>query len=115
MRPLLPHERPLIDALFEHAGLPAPAAGFLVEEMDDGGMGSLAFEPRGRRIGGAVSECQFTDADGVLVCAALNLDDAGFPLELDIWKVDFTRLVRWPERSQLVRRFSEAQAPPDLH
>jgi len=107
MRPLHPHERPLVDALFDHAGLLPPVAATLVEECDDGGMGSLAFEPLGRRLGGTVSECQFTDADGVLVCAALNVDDSGFPLELDLWKVDFEPLLRWPEKAQLVRWSSE--------
>ena len=78
-----------------------------MEERDDGGMGSLAFEPLGRRHGGTVCECQFTDADGVLVCAALNVDDSGFPLELDLWKVDFEPLLRWPGKAQLVRWSSE--------
>jgi hypothetical protein len=103
MRPIHAHERPLVDALFERAGLTRPVDSTLVGEMDDGGMGSLAFAPLGRRLGGTVSECQFTDADGVLVCAALNLDENGFPLELDMWKVDFEPLVRWPEKAQLVR------------
>lgn len=107
MRPPHAHERPLIDTLFERAGLLHPPASLLVEEMDDGGMGSLAFAPLGRRLGGTVSECQFTDADGVLVCAALNLDDTGVPMELDLWKVDFKPLVRWPQKEQLVRLFSE--------
>jgi hypothetical protein len=93
LRTILARERPLIDALFECAGLPAPSAGFLVEEMNDGEMGSLAFAPLGRKLGGSVSECQFWDSDGILVFAALNLDSDGQPLELDIWKVDFSPLV----------------------
>jgi hypothetical protein len=106
MRPILPHERPLIEALFEVAGVPVPAD-LLVHPMDDGGMGTLAFSPLGRKLGVTVSECQFADTDGVLVCAALNLDDEGRPLELDIWKVDFQPFARWPDREQLVGGFSQ--------
>jgi hypothetical protein len=113
LRALHPHERPLVEALFELAGLPLPAIG--VEPLDDGGMGSLAFDPVGRRHGGTVSECQFTDADGVLVHAALNLDEEGKPLEIDLWKVNFEPLLRWPERHELVRLFSESRPKPDLH
>ena len=107
MRQIQPHERPLVDALFAHAGLASPTASTLVEEMDDGGMGSLAFLPRGRPTGGTISECQFTDADGVLVFAALNIDADGHPLEIDLWKIDFDRLRAWPKQEQLTRFSSE--------
>lgn len=107
MRQIQPHERPLVDALFAYAGLASPTASTLVEEMDDGGMGSLAFLPRGRRLGGTVSECQFTDVDGVLVFAALNLDADGHPLEIDLWKVNFQPLRHWPGQAQLTRAGSE--------
>lgn len=113
MRAFQAHERPLLETLFELAGLPPPDASLLVEPTDDGGMGSLAFAPHGRRLGGTVSECQFTDADGVLVHAALNLDVDGRPLELDIWKVNFEPLVRWPARQHLVRQFSESWPKPE--
>ena len=109
MRPVHAHERALIEALLELAGLSALADGLQVEALDDGGMGSLAFAPGGRRLGGTVAECQFTDADGVLVCAALNVDADGKPLELDVWKVNFEPLVRWPQRGDLVRLFSEVR------
>lgn len=110
MRRIQPHERPLIDALFELAGLPPPPDATLVESMDDGGMGSLVFEPEGRKLGGTLCECQFTDADGVLVLVALNVDREGIPLEIDIWKVDFQPLVRWPESRELMRLFSESRS-----
>ena len=75
--------------------------------MSDGGMGSLAFYPLGRRLGGTVSECQFKDLDGVLVLAALNLDREGKPLEVDLWKVDFNPLLQWPKQQELMRHGSE--------
>jgi hypothetical protein len=75
--------------------------GVKVRPMDDGGMGSLEIAPRGavmsaRRFGRQVAEYQFTDADGVAVLVALNLDTEGKPFELDVWKTDFSALVRIP-------------------
>lgn len=81
---------------------------FLLEtqcyEMNDGGMGSIRFLPPGniddnRTFGDEISSCRFTDADGVMVSAALYVDTFGSPLELDVWKVDFSRLLRMPTDS----------------
>jgi hypothetical protein len=115
VRPPYPHERPLLETLFELAGLSLSTSSVLVESMEDGGMGSLAFAPLGRRFGGSVSECQFTDADGILVHAALNLGDEGKPLELDVWKVNFEPLLRWPVQEELVRLFSEGRPAASKH
>jgi hypothetical protein len=40
-----------------------------------------------------VAEIQFTDADGVVVIVSLHLGDDGLPLEMDVWKTDFTPLL----------------------
>lgn len=70
-------------------------------EMDDGGMGSLYLLPdsqlnTNRHFGDEVSKFQFTDDDSVQVIASLNLDDSGNLFELDVWKTDFSRLIRFP-------------------
>ena len=71
-------------------------------DMDDGGMGSLRFVPSGkvssciRKFGSEISSCHFTDEDGKLVSVALYADQSGYPFELDVWKVDFSPLVRIP-------------------
>ena len=70
-------------------------------DMDDGGMGSIRFLPIGdkdddRAFGGEISSCHFTDADGVIVSVALYVDASGLPFELDVWKVDFSPLLRLP-------------------
>jgi hypothetical protein len=47
----------------------------LVEEMNDGGMGSLRFVGSAdRRFGKCVGEAEFDDEDGMLVSVALNVD-----------------------------------------
>jgi len=71
--------------------------------MDDGGMGSIRFfhsdqvvEPRvmARRI----AEKQFVDEDGVPILVSVNVDQDGRLFELDIWKADFSRVLRFPRK-----------------
>ena len=102
MRALLERERPLVGYLFELAGLPVELDALRVEPMADGGMGSLAIAPLGRQYGSSPSECHFYDQDGVVVSAELNLDPAGRPFEIDVWKVDSSPTERWPERTELI-------------
>ena len=98
-------ERRLLALLAEQASDLEPGwhEGLLVSEMDDGGMGSLRLIARGasisekRRFGTKVAELQFTDADGVEVLVTLNVDTDGQPLELDIWKTDFSPLIKVPD------------------
>jgi hypothetical protein len=73
-----------------------------VETMNDGGMGSLKLLPKGnssdnRVFGKQIAECMFFDTDGISVVVSLNIDDKGELFELDIWKTDFSSLIRIPE------------------
>jgi hypothetical protein len=54
-----------------------------------------------RRLGKKIAEAEFTDEDGTLVSAAVNLDENGELFELDIWKVDFSPLKRYPRPEAL--------------
>jgi hypothetical protein len=100
-----PDEARLIGALARLAGLRLEDGwmdGLRVRAMDDGGMGSLRFDPPragpdDRRFGAQVAEIQFADADGVEVLASLNADQDGAPYELDVWKTDFNPLIRIPD------------------
>ncbi|WP_063826866.1 hypothetical protein [Cupriavidus sp. WS] len=70
----------------------------IVEEMDGGGMGSLLFlrsDNRPRHLGKQLVEKEFADIDGVPVMVTVNLDERGELFELDIWKVDFSPLMRF--------------------
>ena len=76
--------------------------GLLVCPMDDGEMGSLYLFPHGkviedRVLGEQISDFQFTDSDGVEVIASLNVDNNGNLFELDIWKTDFGKLLKYPD------------------
>ncbi|MEK6383245.1 MAG: hypothetical protein V4797_01480 [Paraburkholderia tropica] len=103
VRSLNDDERALLTALI--AGKPRAAqllgslVGARVEEMNDGGMGSLRFcapDARHRRLGVQLAEKEFIDSDGVPIMVAINLDEHGDLYELDIWKVDFSPLKQFP-------------------
>lgn len=65
-----------------------------VEELSDGGMGSLKFlsGKARRRFGSIVQEKIYKDLDGIDVVVTLTSDNYGDLYELDIWKVDFSRV-----------------------
>ena len=70
-----------------------------VRDMQDGRMGSIKFNPEfpgRRRMAGCIAEADYMDADGVPVSIAINVDQAGRLFEVDIWKVDFSPLVKYP-------------------
>lgn len=96
-------ERRLLQALFSRCDECSPEwlPRLLVSAMKDGGMGSLKLyllsgTEQHRRFGRRAAEVHFTDTDGVAVIASLNLDQEGLPLEMDIWKTDFSPLVQVP-------------------
>jgi hypothetical protein len=94
-RPLNSKERDLITFILERDSNASLFRSELVEEMNDGGMGSLRFVGGpDRQFGKRVGSAEFNDADGVLVSVALNVDQRGQLFELDIWKVDFSPLRR---------------------
>jgi hypothetical protein len=105
MRQLLSHELPLVEFLFELAGMNVDVNSLLVEPMSDGGMGSLTLglDRASRKFGRQVAECHFVDDDQVLVCVTLNVDKNGLPLEVDVWKVSFGATIRWPLQHEIVR------------
>ena len=76
-----------------------------VVPMNDGEMGGLLFSSNqaGNRLFGAkIAEAEYIDADGVIVLIALNVDNHGMLYELDFWKVDFSKLQRYPNARDLV-------------
>ena len=43
-----------------------------------------------------IAEKEFLDSDGVPISVTLNIDDDGLLYELDIWKVDFSPIIKYP-------------------
>lgn len=104
MRPLLDHEIPLTQHLLSIACRHERAEQLLVEPLSDGGMGSLRIggSSIGRELRRKAAETQFLDADGTLVVAVLNVDVEDQLFEIDVWKVDFSTLLRWPSHNEVV-------------
>jgi len=72
--------------------------------MPDGGMGSLRItsnETAEQRFRESAAECCFKDIDGVPVIASLNLDQHSQPFEVDVWKIDYSELQRWPQLDEI--------------
>ncbi len=98
-------ERRIVCLLLATAERSIPASSeldsMLVSDLDDGGMGSIRFvsqhaEQGERRFGRRIAQTEFTDDDGVVVSAALNVDQHDELLELDVWKTDFSPLGKFP-------------------
>ncbi len=106
MRALTEGERRVVAHLADTAGWVVDDAALRATPLDDGGMGSLRFasDAESPRLGATLGEVAFPDADGVLVMAALTVDQNGDLFELDVWKADFSPLQRWPEASDLSSR-----------
>ena len=76
----------------------------LVEDMNDGGMGSVRFRDNrhGKRFfGRQIGEASFVDEDGIVVSVTLSLDQHGELFELDLWKVDNSRLRKYPRQNEI--------------
>ena len=74
----------------------------MVDEMLDGGMGSLRFSSdKTRSLGAAVAEADYVDTDGVPVSIVVNVDQNGQLFELDIWKVNFLPLKCYPSPEKI--------------
>ena len=107
-RPLREQEIELLRALLASGPLSNLVAGDLaasrVEELADGGMGSLKFvgaERGQRKYAKTVAEAHYIDADGVQVSITVNVDGKGDLYVLDFWKADFSPLRRYPTPSDL--------------
>jgi hypothetical protein len=110
MRLLKTYESQLIQALLmtssKYAEEMIPTLNtLLVEDVDDGGMGGLFFispsDNSDRSLGKTIAEAEFLDEDGIPVSVALNLDTNNQLFELDVWKVDYSPVSKWPDLGRI--------------
>jgi hypothetical protein len=89
-----------------------------VQDMPDGGMGSIKFysgRPRSElEYGKEIAEAAFRDADGMPVSLSLSVDKAGDLFELDVFKADGSPLVRYPALGhvEIIERHGQLGFPP---
>ncbi len=75
----------------------------MVEDMPDGGMGSLRFISDDTcSLGAVAAEADYIDTDGVPASIVVNVDQMGKLFELDIWKVNFLPLECYPSPEKVV-------------
>ncbi|WP_456314782.1 DUF6984 family protein [Pseudomonas shirazensis] len=110
-RKLTSEEKKLIDLLIIKSNYNLKeknwADNLLVKSMNDGQMGSLYLCDESlisdkRFFGKMISEHLFLDVDGVTVIASLNIDKDGNLFELDIWKTDYSPLIKYPDNYDLI-------------
>ena len=97
MRRITEREYDMIEGILNAVGISCESVGFScsasVNEMDDGGMGSIRvcspMTTSDRGTARAIAEAWYDDADGVPVSITLNVDAKGRIFEMDIWRVDF--------------------------
>jgi len=116
-----PREMWLLRELVARAGaieLPSDwIASLRVQDMEDGGMGSIRLAPGGTPLPGRVfgrcaAELELVDADGVPVLVSLNVDREGRLFELDVWKADYSPL-RMSETIARIRWLGPTDGGPD--
>ncbi|WP_409456461.1 MULTISPECIES: DUF6984 family protein [unclassified Sphingobacterium] len=84
------------------AAIIASLENLFVEEMDDGGMGSLQVILEGedhRRYGGTLADMDSHDVDGMYLLISVIVDTDDNFYELDIFKGDFSPLIKIPDVS----------------
>jgi hypothetical protein len=86
----------------------------LVQSLDDGGMGSVRVvsDRDDRKFGGVVVEGEFNDDDATPVLVSIIEDQYGSLFEVDVWKVDFSPLIRIPDPSHIVVKLGQPGVRP---
>ena len=87
----------------------------MVAEMHDGGMGSLAFVPESDEYDRPLKvlvQGEFEDIDGTTVSIAVLVDKRERAAELDVWKVDFSPLLDWPDPERVRVKVPASGARP---
>jgi hypothetical protein len=68
----------------------------LVDEYEGGKMGSISLGGDVNAYAGDLVKVEYTDIDGTDIVITLTKDDKNQLLDLDFWKVDFSKLLEYP-------------------
>ena len=72
-----------------------------VFEYEDGKMGSISLNNDPDAYAGDLIQVEYVDTDNTLVMITLTHDTEGQLLDLDFWKTDFSKLLKYPEVSEI--------------
>ncbi|WP_149242324.1 DUF6984 family protein [Dyadobacter sp. 32] len=103
-RPIREKETKLIHFLLKHLNLD-PDQYFvsdLVEEYEGGKMGSISLGGNADAYAGDLIQVEYMDSDETPVVITLTHDDQNQLLDLDFWKIDFSRLIEYPVPDKII-------------
>jgi hypothetical protein len=104
IRPIRQNEIDLIHFLLEKLNL-KPADFPINEQVDEyegGKMGSISLGGNVDGYEGDLIQVEYIDIDDVPVVITLTKDSDNHLLDLDFWKVDFTKLLEYPTPDKLI-------------
>lgn len=103
VRSLRPQERALLTAMLKDkphgARILDRLDAYKVVDMEDDGTGSVRVIPSTdtkQLYAGAIATAEFADVDGVPLLVSVHMDESGELFEIDIWKVDYSPLKKYP-------------------
>jgi hypothetical protein len=95
----------LIEYLLKRAGL-SPQSHPITQSVDEYEgyvMGSIGLgDPEISPYAGDIIQAKYVDSDGKEVVLTLTQDQNGQLLDLDFWKVDFSKLLTYPKTTDLI-------------
>jgi hypothetical protein len=103
-RPIRDNEITLIHALLQSLDLNPEnfPVDDLVDEYEGGKMGSISLGGNPDAYVGDLIRVEYIDSDQTPVVITLTQDDQGRLLDLDFWKVDFSKLLDYPTPDQII-------------
>ncbi|MCE7065397.1 DUF6984 family protein [Dyadobacter sp. CY326] len=104
MRPIRADEKTLIHFLLQqlHLNPDDYPISELVDEYEGGKMGSISLGGDVNGYDGDLIQAEYVDSDGTPVVITLTKDNQNHLLDLDFWKVDFSKLIDYPRPDQLI-------------
>ncbi len=104
MRPIKEQEKNLIIYLLEKLNFTIedyPISEY-VEEYGEVGMGSIGMGYENAEYAGDLIQAEYIDSDSTAVVITLTKDTNNKLLDLDFWKVDFSKLIDYPKPAQII-------------
>jgi hypothetical protein len=74
----------------------------LVDEYEGGKMGSISLGGNPDAYAGDLIRVEYIDSDQTPVVITLTHDETGRLLDLDFWKVDFSKLLDYPTPEKII-------------
>jgi len=105
MRKLLKKEEHLLQLLIDKSNYSFDFTDLIVRNLK-GGNGSVLFlnkkNTEDRSMSKTISEMNFKDKDKTIISVSLSIDNDNNLYELDIWKTDFSEIIKYPSLSTLI-------------